>query len=129
MSGCYRCGLPEGSESRLCETCYRGRFHRGLLVVDRPGPTGEGALELSPRAQTIVLGGGALAYIGIICFVVRCFGHFSGLSAETASHEFYSPPSAQTAIIRSEQSLPSIAVPRLEGKDVRAALGEGVRRS
>ena len=64
MSGCYRCGLSEGSESRLCETCYRSRFHRGLLVVDDSGPVAEDAIELSPRAQTIVLGGGALVYNG-----------------------------------------------------------------
>lgn len=111
MSGCYRCGLPEGSESRLCETCYRSRFHRGILVVDAPGPVAEDAIELSPRAQTIVLGGGALAYIGIIGFVVACFGHISGVTAETAEYEFYSTSSG-TAIVMSEQSVPNIQAPR-----------------
>ncbi len=91
MSGCYRCGLPEGSESRLCETCYRGRFHRGLLVADEPCPENGGAIELTPRSQAIVLSGGALAYIGIVSFVVTCFGHFSGVTAETSQYEFYSP--------------------------------------
>jgi hypothetical protein len=91
MSGCYRCGLPEGSESRLCETCYRSRFHRGLLVTDEPCPDSAGAIELTPRAQAIVLSSGALAYIGIVSFVVTCFGHFSGVTAETSQYEFYSP--------------------------------------
>lgn len=91
MSGCYRCGLSEGSESRLCETCYRSRFHRGLLVTDEPCPEPEGAIELTPRTQAIVLSGGALAYIGIVSFVVACFGHFSGVTAETSQYEFYSP--------------------------------------
>lgn len=98
MSGCYRCGLPEGNDSRLCETCYRSRFHRGLLVIDEPCATADDAIELTPRAQALVLGGGALAYIGIVCFVVTCFGHFSGVTAESANYEFYSPQ-AKTAII------------------------------
>ncbi len=96
MSGCYRCGLSEGSESRLCETCYRSRFHRGLLVTDEPCPDSEGAIELTPRAQAIVLSGGALAYIGIVSFVVTCFGHFSGVTAETSQYEFYSPSTKAT---------------------------------
>ncbi len=128
MSGCYRCGLSEGSESRLCETCYRSRFHRGLLVVDDSGPVAEDAIELSPRAQTIVLGGGALVYISIVSFVVACFGHFSGLTAESARHEFYAPAS-DTAIIMREQQMPNIAAPGLHSNRVRAAVGESVRRS
>jgi|688.fasta_scaffold246512_1 hypothetical protein len=91
MSGCYRCGLSEGSDSRLCETCYRSRFHRGLLVTDAPCPEATGAIEFTPRTQAIVLSGGALAYIGIVSFVVTCFGHFSGVTAETSQYEFYSP--------------------------------------
>lgn len=91
MSGCYRCGLPEGNDSRLCETCYRSRFHRGLLVVDEPCAAPSDAIELTPRAQALVLGGSALAYIGIVCFAVTSFGHFSGLTAEKADYEFYSP--------------------------------------
>ena len=55
-------------------------------------------MELTPRAQALVLGGGALAYIGIVCFVVTCFGHFSGVTAESANYEFYSPQ-AKTNIV------------------------------
>ena len=110
MSGCYRCGLSEGSESRLCETCYRSRFHRGLLVRDEPCPESEGAIELTPRTQAIVLSGGALAYIGIVSFVVTCFGHFSGVTAEIADYEFYSP-NAPVAAVEVETSPSSIASP------------------
>lgn len=125
MSGCYRCGLPEGSDCRLCETCYRNRFHRGLLVMDAAPPhapsDGEG-LELSARVQTIVLGGGALAYIGIICFVVTCFGHMPGVTAATASYEFYSATS-ETAIIQQQRALGSLSAHRA-GAHERAARGE-----
>ena len=111
MSGCYRCGLPEGNESRLCETCYRSRFHRGLLVSDVPCPETAGAIELTPRAQAVVLGGGALAYIGIVSFVVTCFGHFSGVTAETSQYEFFSP--SPKVILREPSSVrPDKTAPR-----------------
>ena len=66
MSGCYRCGLPEGSESRLCETCFSHRFNRGEPVVlsDANEPV-EGP-EFSPRMKRWLLSGGAAIYIGVI---------------------------------------------------------------
>jgi hypothetical protein len=120
MSGCYRCGLPEGSDSRLCETCYRCRFHRGLLVVDAPSNVAGDTLELSPRAQTIVLGGGALVYVGIVSFVVTCFGHFSGVTSATAPHEFYSIEH-ETAIVEHQHTMPNIVVAYRERESAKHA--------
>jgi hypothetical protein len=66
MSGCYRCGLPEGSETRLCDTCRSYRLPCAPLmdIVDPECvPTG---VELTPRMQRYILSGGALLYLGIV---------------------------------------------------------------
>lgn len=66
MSGCYRCGLPEGSDSRLCETCFSHRFNHGdpLLSGDvDPTPVGP---EFTPTMRRWLLSGGAAIYIGVV---------------------------------------------------------------
>ena len=66
MSGCYRCGISDGSATKLCETC---RSHRlpGLPNMDIVDSAAEATgIELSPRAQRWVLSGGALLYFGIL---------------------------------------------------------------
>lgn len=66
MAGCYRCGLPEGSESRLCETCFSHRFNHGEpVVISEADQPAEGP-ELSPHMRRWLLSGGAAIYIGII---------------------------------------------------------------
>jgi len=105
MSGCYRCGLPEGSEARLCETCYRQRFYRGQLVADAPCEQPAGGIELSPRAQTIVLGGGALMYLGIIGFAMLSLAHQPGVTAASAPYEFYSSGEGTAIVGRTEAVL------------------------
>ncbi len=66
MSGCYQCGLPEGTDQRLCETCFRRRFHRGLLVTDGVLPDPPEGIELTPRVQRWVLGGSAFIYASVL---------------------------------------------------------------
>lgn len=69
-SGCYRCGLSEGSADRLCETCYRMRFHKGRDVIDLPPGVAPEGLEFSPTMKTVLLSSGAVLYASLICLVV-----------------------------------------------------------
>jgi hypothetical protein len=67
MSGCYRCGLPDGSESRLCDTCFTYKFHTGRLVLtsSERAETATG-IELTPRMQRWLLSSGAVAYLAVV---------------------------------------------------------------
>jgi hypothetical protein len=66
MSGCYRCGLPEGSESRLCETCFSHRFNHGEPVVPCEADQPAEGPEFTPMMKRWLLSGGAAIYIGVI---------------------------------------------------------------
>lgn len=68
--GCYRCGLAEGSADRLCESCFRMKFHRGRDIVDLPPDTPIEGLEFSPKMRTVLLGSGAAIYASLIGFVM-----------------------------------------------------------
>lgn len=68
--GCYRCGLAEGSADRLCESCFRTRFHRGRDVVELPPDTEVEGLEFSPTMRTFLLGSGAVFYASLVGFVM-----------------------------------------------------------
>lgn len=71
MAGCYRCGMSEGSETRLCETCFRMRYHRGRDVIDLPAGTPLEGLEFSPKVRTALLSSGAMLYMSFVgLFVV-----------------------------------------------------------
>lgn len=65
MSGCYRCGLPEGSDSRLCETCYRNAFHASPVLCSEDGNATPG-IELSSNCQKVLLGGGVAVYLFVL---------------------------------------------------------------
>ncbi len=67
MSGCYRCGLSDGSESRLCETCFALRWNGGHLVdVSEQMSEPPQGIEWTPRLQRWVLSGGAVLYLGVV---------------------------------------------------------------
>ena len=66
MAGCYRCGMSEGSDTRLCETCFRMRYHRGRDVVDLPPGTPLEGLEFSPKVRTALLSSGAMLYMSFV---------------------------------------------------------------
>ena len=68
--GCYRCGLADGSADRLCETCFRMKYHRGRDVVDLPPETPVEGLEFSPKMRTVLLGSGAAFYVTLVGFVM-----------------------------------------------------------
>jgi hypothetical protein len=68
MSGCYHCGHPDGSEVRLCETCYRLKFHRERDVneIDMSAPA-EG-VEMTPSVQRALISSGLAFYLGLVSF-------------------------------------------------------------
>jgi NMD protein affecting ribosome stability and mRNA decay len=66
MSGCYRCGLSDGSEERLCETCFARRFQCGKLTLEPFSATPATGIEMSPRIQRWVISSGAVLYIGLV---------------------------------------------------------------
>ena len=68
--GCYRCGLAEGSAERLCETCFRMKYHRGREIVDLPPGASIDGLELSPAIRSVLLGSGAVLYASLVGFVM-----------------------------------------------------------
>jgi len=68
--GCYRCGLSEGSADRLCETCYRMRFHQGRDVIDLPPGVPLEGLEFSPKVKVTLLSFGGALYLGLLGLVV-----------------------------------------------------------
>jgi len=65
MTGCYKCGLPDGSAERLCETCYTRRYHCEHLEAEVCNEPATG-FEISPRLQRWLLSGGAVLYIGVV---------------------------------------------------------------
>ena len=121
MSGCYRCGLSEGSDTKLCETCYRMRFHHGRDVLDLPaGVTPEG-LEFSPRMKTFILSSSAVLYIGFLGFAcaihqqtqVRTFGD---------PHLQYQPASDHQAIVEDRKVIGTLRT-ALQANDLRGPQG------
>jgi|GEM_PF-6921830 len=74
MSGCYRCGLSEGSESRLCETCFSHRFNRGEPVVVNVSEEAPQGPELTTNMKRWLLSSGAALYIGVVGFGVAVQG-------------------------------------------------------
>jgi hypothetical protein len=107
MSGCYRCGLSEGSDTRLCETCYRMRFHHGRDVLDLPVGVSPEGLEFSPRMKTVILSSSAVLYIGFL-------GLFCVIHQQTQVRTFgdarlqYQPTSDHQAIVEDRKSLGSL---------------------
>jgi hypothetical protein len=66
MSGCYRCGLPDGSDSRLCETCFNHRFNHGEPVVPCQSELPAEGIEFTPTIKRWLLSGGVAFYVGVV---------------------------------------------------------------
>jgi hypothetical protein len=88
MSGCYQCGLSEGSETRLCETCYRNRFYRDLVVAQPAREDDSPCVEISPRMQHWLVSGGAALCVGILGLTLLAQSHSGHLSASALQKEF-----------------------------------------
>jgi hypothetical protein len=70
MSGCYRCGIADGSASKLCETCLSHRYYNGEPITypaaDPAGSPEVDAPELSLGMKRWLLSSGAVLYIGVV---------------------------------------------------------------
>ncbi len=66
MAGCYRCGLPEGSESRLCETCFNHRFNHGEPVIPYESDKPAEGPEFTPGMKRWLFSGGVVIYLVVV---------------------------------------------------------------
>jgi hypothetical protein len=98
MSGCYQCGLPEGSDVRLCETCYRNRFYRALIVVEPACAEDCPCMEISPRMQRWVLSSGAVLCIGILGLALLVQGAQPEMSSAALQKEFVRSDSGYVSV-------------------------------
>lgn len=110
-SGCYRCGLSEGSADRLCETCYRMRFHKGRDVIDLPPGVVPEGLEFSPIMKTFLLGSGAVLYASLICLVVAVHVTNNVRSHGDARLEFVAD-SREQSVVRIQREIEAVRVER-----------------
>lgn len=105
--GCYRCGLSEGSADRLCETCYRMRFHKGRDVIDLPPGVPLEGLEFSPAMRTFLLSSGAALYVGFVGLVFAVHSVNNPHSVGDPRLQFVTDGQHQT-VVRVEHSLGAI---------------------
>lgn len=110
-SGCYRCGLSEGSADRLCETCYRMSFHKGRDVIDLPDGVAPEGLEFSPTMRTVLLSSGAVLYASLICLVVAVHVTTNFRSHGDSRLEFVADEHGQS-IVRMEREIAEVKVER-----------------
>lgn len=96
--GCYRCGLSEGSDDRLCETCYRSRFHKGRDVIDLPPGVPLEGLEFTPTMRTFLLSSGAALYVGLVGLVVAVHSTHNARSIGNPRLEFVSDGQQQSVV-------------------------------
>jgi hypothetical protein len=66
MSGCYRCGLPDGSDSRLCETCFNHRFNHGEPVAPCQSDLPADGIEFTSTTKRWLLSGGVAFYVAVV---------------------------------------------------------------
>ena len=110
-SGCYRCGLSEGSADRLCETCYRMRFHKGRDVVDLPPGVAPEGLEFSPTMKKFLLSSGAVLYASLICLVVAVHMTNNARSNGDSRLEFVAD-SHEQAVVRIQSEIEAVKIER-----------------
>lgn len=88
-SGCYRCGLSDGSAERLCETCYRMRFKSGRDTNELPVDSIDNGLEFSPRLRLLFLSSSAALYVGLIGFCIAAQTTHTARSTGDPNLEFF----------------------------------------
>lgn len=114
MSGCYHCGLPDGSEVRLCETCYRLKYHqeRERFEVDSSSPA-EG-VEMTPSVQKALISSGLAFYLGIVSF--SFFAYYRHLESDphTASFSYIAAHDYQP-VVEVHHSIGDVKAPPREG--------------
>ena len=110
-SGCYRCGLSEGSSDRLCETCYRMRFHKGRDVVDLPPGVPLEGLEFSPKMRTFILSSGAALYVGLVGRFVAVHSTHTARSMGDPRLEFVTDGQPQS-VVRVEHRFEAVRMAR-----------------
>ena len=110
MSGCYHCGLPDGSEVRLCETCYRLKYHRerDALEIDTSAPP-EG-VEMTPSVQRALLSSGLALYLGIVSFSFLMY-HRQVESDPQRAPFSYVPADEHLSVVTSQHSISDIKAP------------------
>lgn len=110
MSGCYRCGMPDGSDSRLCEMCFCTRFHRQRDVIEIAAGTEVEGLEFSPSMKKILLGSGAMLYVSLLTLFIAIHIQQQPSAGSDPRLEFY--PGESQVSIRVESRLGAVRVSR-----------------
>jgi hypothetical protein len=106
MGGCYQCGLADGSETKLCETCHRKRFHQELFVMYEAPEEPVQGMEWSPRTQRFILGGGALFYLSLIAlfgFITLKTGALPLSMSADGRYEFYVGGDSVTPVLTEQR--------------------------
>lgn len=106
MSGCYQCGLADGSETKLCETCHRKRFHQELFVTYEAPEEPVQGVEWTPRTQRFILGGSALLYLSLIAlfgFITVKTGELPLSMSADGKYEFYVGGDSVTPVLAQQK--------------------------
>ena len=89
--------MSEGSDTRLCETCFRMRYHRGRDVVDLPPGTPLEGLEFSPKVRTALLGSGAMLYMSFVGLFVAMHLQYNARTNGDERIEYFAGGDHQSA--------------------------------
>jgi hypothetical protein len=90
MSGCYRCGLPEGSDARLCETCFSHRFNHGEVVVPYESDQSAEGPEFTPCMKRWLLSSGVVLYLAVVSVGLLVQGERLELRRNVPQRDFLS---------------------------------------
>lgn len=94
--------MSEGSDARLCETCFRMKFHRGRDVIDLPPGAPLEGLEFSPKVRTALLGSGAMLYMSFVgLFVAMHYQHYARTHGD-ARIEYFAGGDQQSTVVSQE---------------------------
>jgi len=110
MSGCYHCGLPDGSEVRLCETCYRLKYHRERDVIELDSSAPAEGVEITPSVQRALLSSGLALYLGIISFSFLIYHRQMESDPQRAPFSYVSADDHQS-VVTIEHAISDIKAP------------------